>query len=192
MGHMQAMAVERTLLETARQRQDLLVIAIGAKLHDTNQDRFDVLLGGRRGVLFIEDVGGRIDLNTASPALLEAMARAVDLPPHALEQLRIWRRGGLRLQSVEDVFRVTAVDPVAFDILREIATVHSGRTGVFVEAAPTKLTALIPERILRADFSSAATGATFFVSVQWEGAERSFGLGIIRVTQGGGIVLSQV
>lgn len=83
-----------------------------------------------------QDVGGLIDLNTASPELLGLLFNALDFPPDATTVFSRWRQDGQRLLRVDDLIRITQADLTLLDQLLQIATVHSGRRGVNTEVAP--------------------------------------------------------
>jgi len=51
-------------------------------------------IGGIANTLFLQDMGGLIDLNTAAPDILERVVAAFELGPEAMTDYIAWRRAG--------------------------------------------------------------------------------------------------
>lgn len=105
--------------------------------------------------LVLQDVGGLIDLNAAAPDLLDTLTDSLDMPIDAIEIFRDWRRTPYRLQSVADFSRVANVPYEDGLRLRKFATVHSGRSGISPDAAPSELLTLL-EGVSEASLPSGA------------------------------------
>lgn len=121
--------------------------------------------------LRIQDVGGLIDLNTGTPELLARLFSALDAPSTAAASFRDWRRGGRRLQRVDDLIRIADIDTEQREALLAMATVHSGRTGVADAVAPDNVRALaagLPQ--------TAPSQMNFAVFVQSNGRESLIGV----------------
>lgn len=93
----------------------------------------------------LQSVGGLVDLNTASPEILERLITGYELSAtdiaSALQNYRTWRRQGYRLQRVSDFSRVTGIETEKLPNLKSLATVHSGRAVLSSEQMPTELLA---------------------------------------------------
>ena len=91
----------------------------------------------------LQSTGGLIDLNTATPELLERFLIGFDLTASeraaALASYRNWRRQGLRLQRVSDFARITGVAPDRMANIEALSTVHSGRSTLSADQAPMAL-----------------------------------------------------
>jgi competence protein ComEA len=64
--------------------------------------------------------GGKINLNTASSAELEALPR---VGPAMAERIIAWRTANGRFSSIDDLFQVTGIGDKTFEALRELVTV---------------------------------------------------------------------
>jgi len=106
-------------------------------------DVLNVRLNGNNVVVRLRDAGGRIDLNTAAPELLEHLARSLDLEPGMLDAYRAWRRTPHRLLRVSDFARISGAGPAAIDRLKRAATVYSGRRGISPEHATFEVLRLV-------------------------------------------------
>ncbi|WP_133840735.1 hypothetical protein [Pelagimonas phthalicica] len=102
-------------------------------------DKIELPFLGDQASLWLQDVGGLIDLNSAAPDLLNLLAREFSVSEDAMERFRQWRRTPHRLQSVTDFARVAEIDPEIVEGLDPFATVYSGRFGVAIEEAPIAL-----------------------------------------------------
>ncbi len=129
-------AAEATLIARGQISRELLDLAIAARTADPRATRVTASLGGEEHVLVLQDVGGLIDVNTASPELLARLGDGLGLSPSALEAWRAWRRNPRRAIRVEDFARVTGLPPERMADLRAVATVQSGRPGLAPDLAP--------------------------------------------------------
>lgn len=127
-------------------------------------------------IVRLQDCGGLIDLNTASPALLAQMAQRLDLPETALARLRDWRRSGLRLQRVADFARIGGLTEDEALAVARVATVYSGRPGIAPDAAPPEVLEIVtaPGGAVPEAFQSAPSGENFHVFLL--GGERLAGV----------------
>lgn len=94
-----------------------------------------------------QDVGGLVDLNYASPELLEGLLIALGLTSQeataVMLTFRDFRRTGLGLQRVSDFERIVGLVPNTLPTLANFTTVHSGRTGIAPDVAPLRLLELL-------------------------------------------------
>lgn len=92
-----------------------------------------------------EDVGGLVDLNAASPALLKALLLGLEIgkPNAALTRYRNWRRQGNRLIRVADFARVADISHTEMTNLEPHVTVFSGRPGIAGKVASTELLQMV-------------------------------------------------
>ncbi|NSX56998.1 hypothetical protein [Parasulfitobacter algicola] len=138
-----AVASERTmtrLQETSLDRQIALMGHTNRDaLHLSIIDLINDQSPGFEGMLY-QDVGGLIDLNTASPALLQRLFADITETTadrdDALRAYRTWRRQGRRLIRVDDLPRISGLPWSVITRLHQTATVHSGRTGISPDVAP--------------------------------------------------------
>ncbi len=94
-------------------------------------------------IIRVQDVGGLIDLNTASPELLAKLFETLEFPADAAARYRQWRREGQRLTRVDDLIRITGTDPAIGPDLLHVATVFSGRRGVSPDHTPSNVVSII-------------------------------------------------
>ena len=97
-------------------------------------------IGSEQSLFRLQSTGGLVDLNAASPVLMELFLRGFDLSDlavsDALSAYRSWRREGRRLNRVADFERIVELELPG---LKALATVHSGRTGISEDQAPLPL-----------------------------------------------------
>jgi hypothetical protein len=121
--------------ETTR-RADLL-LQLGPSVLDPDQT-IEAL-----GEISVQPVTGLIDLNTASPALLETLLKGYGLADStvsdALSDYRTWRREGRVFLRVADFYRVTGLSQQQVPEIERFATVFSGRIGIAADQAPLTL-----------------------------------------------------
>lgn len=100
---------------------------------------------GESYVTEFQDVGGLIDLNTASPSLLFTLLTAVHIenPTDVIAKYQAWRQQGFRLQRVSDFARVAGFSSEAAQRIGPFVTVHSGRRGIAPNASPLILLELL-------------------------------------------------
>ncbi|SFI65104.1 hypothetical protein [Jannaschia pohangensis] len=168
-------AVEGDLIVANASGADIVRLALSMKMEDA--DIRVVELGNRQVELL--DVGGLIDLNSAAPGLIDRLIERLGGGTAELAAYRTWRREGRRLVRVDDFIRVTGLVGVDID-LRKVATVHSGRTGISPEVAPSDVLDLIgmSENDLPEQWVSPASGHTFMVNiVSPSGTRRGLGIG---------------
>jgi hypothetical protein len=133
------------------------------------------------------DVGGLVDLNAASPALLERLIGVLGGGAGEMARYRDWRAGDRRLQRTGDLPRITGLD-VEPERLARLATVFSGRTGLAVAEAPIELLDLLGPSDLP---SSSAAGTTVQIRDVGSGrvlgtARLSVGANAVEIVQFGG------
>lgn len=91
----------------------------------------------------LRPVTGLVDLNTASPELLNLLLEGYGLPQarinQALETFQFWRGEGRKLQRVSDFGRVSGLTVNELPDLSKLATVFSGRDGIAIDQAPNQL-----------------------------------------------------
>lgn len=118
---------------------------------------FCTLGDGWRVAISVVDEGGKVDLNTANPELIEAMIRGMNsdgrvaaLVAKSIQKLReapaearsaqgTSSPSGTALRSVFELHQITGVDRDLFQALVPLVTVHSGSTGVDPGVAPLEL-----------------------------------------------------
>lgn len=125
----------------------------------------------------IQDVGGLIDLNAASPELLERMYAQLGFIPQAAAEFRDWRRDGRRLLRVSDLIRITGEQSANLD---KVATVYSGRRGISADLAPPEVVHLFGtvSGNIPVAFQSAPSGVNYAVY-----SDQGNYLGVISVSQ---------
>ncbi|MEE9455330.1 MAG: hypothetical protein V3V13_13250 [Paracoccaceae bacterium] len=187
---------------------------IGAQFHKVEQDAVrpnlmalsqiyadtaepvTVQLDGQDLSAHFQDVGGLVDLNYASPELLELLLNALGLAPHqtstAILAFRDFRQTGLRLQRVSDFARIARLDPATIPNLANFATVHSGRTGIAPDIAPIILLELLTgttgsrdflKSKISGKFHSPASGNLFRVVFQTQSTPQEIIVAIISLSQ---------
>jgi len=192
LAKLQESASERTLIVRHQTEQDILKLAIAWKALPENQGAtsFKIDLNNKRYRVRLQDAGGLIDLNTASPELLDILFDGLTAEPDAIVRFRDWRRGGKRLQRVSDLFAIAGIAPPAVMELARYATVFSGRRGVAFNVAPEPLSDLItrlagPGADTDPIFSSAASNVNFLVMVSEAGNGQEKTAGTIHIAGDG-------
>lgn len=185
---LQESATERTLIVRHQSEMDILNLAIGWKSLPENQgmNSFEIELNDNRYQIRLLDVGGLIDLNTASPELLGILFDWIGASQDAIIRFRDWRRSGNRLQRVSDLFTIAGIAAPADIELAQYATVFSGRRGVAIDEAPSLLVDLIkrtagPDADTDSRFASAASNVNFLVVVSKLGSRNEKIVGTIHV-----------
>lgn len=93
--------------------------------------------------LRLQPTGGLVDLNTASPELLERLLEGYGITPQkrdlALQAHQRWQEQDRQFLRVSDFARVTGFDLELLPNLTGLATVHSGQPTFSVEQAPLAL-----------------------------------------------------
>lgn len=186
LSHLHDAASEERLIRNGQLARDLLDLAIALR-HASGDERvtaFPVEVDGEPAVMRLQDVGGLVDLNTASPALLALLADRLVLPSDALARFRAWRRTPRRALRVSDFARVTGLDDENLPALLQIATVYSGRAGIAPEVAPQAVLDMLgasrPEDVPDT-LRSPPSGANFVVTVLRDRAASDVPLGVIHV-----------
>lgn len=153
---------EVTLLENEIALRDTLSIleSLDPSVFDGNQT---VEAGDYK--IHIQDVGGLIDLNTASPELLDIIFEELELDSAARQSYLDWRREGRRLLRVVDFQRVTGASRETIDWLGTVATVHSGRRGVSLEVISEELSDRLGGILLSLG-SSPRSGTNYILSIE--------------------------
>ena len=177
-------ATERMLAQRGATNRELLQLALQLKSTTQGRDKteFTVSLNGQDYTLFLQDVGGLIDLNTAAPDMLERVVEAFDLGPDAMADYIAWRRSGRRLLRAGDFLRVTGAGQDRLAELQAIATVHSGRRGIAPDVAAAGVLALLGEDPPPA-WLSPPSGVNYAVVLRGERTRR---IGVVHVGQGVG------
>lgn len=121
-------------------RQNIEAIS---QLYMANLAPISVELNGQSITPEFIDVGGLVDLNSATPDLLTKLLLGLKLSPvqasEAVAALRTFRRTGARLNRVSDFHRITGLTATTLPDLITFATVHSGRRGVAPNESPLAL-----------------------------------------------------
>ncbi|WP_421700985.1 hypothetical protein [Aliiroseovarius sp.] len=138
--------------------------------------------------LQLEDLGGRVDLNTATPALIQVLLDNMEADGEALTHWRNWRRAPRRFLRVSDFLRVTGVDPAQADWLRQVATVHSGRRGLAPDHVPAALLKAFAGGVVPSSLHDAPNGRNFAVILVEDTGARQIGI-ISRQPASGGRIL---
>lgn len=120
------------------------------------------------------DIGGLVDLNTASPNLLAALFDAWGADEQSQAAFWKWRQTQNRVMRVEDVLRLLGeVEPDLNELLQTV-TVFSGRAGV----SSLDRSAALEERLKARDldaFDTPATQNRFLVLEPTDGVHRVVG-----------------
>ncbi|WP_037317696.1 hypothetical protein [Ruegeria halocynthiae] len=134
---------ELILAKRQQENQSLAELALGVFSQGPTQtdprESLVIRQDNRELTLVLQDVGGLVDLNTAAPDLLDALSASLSFPSDAVERFRKWRRTPYRLHSVSDFARVAGLPYEDGLLLRQYATVHSGRYGIAPDLAPQEL-----------------------------------------------------
>jgi len=84
-----------------------------------------------------------VDLNSASPDLLQTLLNGYDITPQQsndmLTKYYAWRQQGHRLLRTSDFFRITQLDPSIFPNFENYTTVYSGKSGLSFETVSDDL-----------------------------------------------------
>jgi hypothetical protein len=162
---------EQTILTNQLHNQNTLRLAIALRIAHPDETAFDL---GKGNHIILQDVGGLIDLNTATPELLDRLAKDIGVTPLGLRRYRAWRQAGHRVMRVTDFLRVTGASEAMEPRLRAAATVFSGRSGIDPDVASQAALEVAAGRLgppallarsIRADFRSLASGSNFQVSL---------------------------
>lgn len=181
---------DQHLLSNSARTADLLRFAAAWK-RENSQDVLEFTIPNTQMRIRFQDVGGLVDLNTARPELINALAEPFGISQVGLARFREWRRNGNRLQRVEDFFRLTdGPNVIDHTALRRVATVHSGRVGVAVDIAPSILLDHLNQLDIT-DFVAAVSGTTFLIEKQEE-AIGTVLLGVLSIPREGPPVLLRI
>ncbi|KNG93783.1 hypothetical protein ATO11_11450 [Pseudaestuariivita atlantica] len=179
-----------TLARYAHRTQSLVDIAL--KTFGTGPGKvpfdqpLDLQWGDARVTLYLRDVAGLIDLNTAPADMLRRLAEASDLPVDRVAAFAAAREPMTRLQRVADFRRIVGASDEAMAVVSRVATVVSGRQGIDPDAAPIEVLEVLAGRSgTRADLAlsldrawiAPPTDTTFRVLAVIDGApERALGI----------------
>ncbi|WP_159086864.1 hypothetical protein [Loktanella sp. Alg231-35] len=130
MAHVQTQSAERYLAKQRHENAAILTILRDMGDEAASFDTLTLPVPFEGATVRLQDVGGLIDLNTASPELLERMFDVVGFPEDAARSVRDWKQDGQRFIRIDDVIRVTNADAILLDDMQFVATVHSGRRGI--------------------------------------------------------------
>ena len=144
-----------------------------------------------------QDVAGLIDLNTASPELLDPVFVKFNIEPDMQDIFWEWRGAGNAFYRLSDFQSLMQTKFEDGEELTEIATVLSGRRGVSLDVAPEEVTSLFPS--LHADqdqldprlieyFSTPPSDVNFRVLISANG--QRIGAGEISISGGIGRIAS--
>lgn len=175
-------ASERMLAQRGFTNRELLTLALQLKtsVAGREQTEFNAEINGVTHTLFLQDVGGLIDLNTAAPELLERVVEAFELGPEAMTDYIAWRRTGRRLLRVSDFLRVTGAGQERLTELLAVATVHSGRRGIAPDVAPQGVLAVLRQDELPPAWLSPPSGVNYAVVLVEETTHR---IGVVHMGQ---------
>lgn len=130
-NHARQMTVERQIAQTAFEDAELAELAMAWRATaDRDVAEMTVEFGDVSKIIHFEDVGAKIDLNTAAPPLLEALFGPGDFDTNAYAKYLEWRRSGRRLQRISDLTRIAGLSPEKLGAYQAFATVYSGRRGI--------------------------------------------------------------
>jgi hypothetical protein len=190
-------ATDRLILERQLQNEDILRLAMALRLSEPDTTSFSITLGGVSHQVSLQDVGGRVDLNSASPELLDRLARSFGIDEVGMTKFRTWRQVPNRLLSVADFLRLTELPVTSLVQLTAAATVHSGRVGVARDHATLEAFRIVsefpnapsvtPAAILQ-QFVSEPNGINFIVLAESDGRARALGVIELGGFPGGRIV----
>lgn len=171
LAHLVDSSTEARLLGQQHERVALLrLVAATASLDDVILD--DLPPPFENLMVRLQDVGGLIDLNAATPELIGALFAATRLPPEAQARYWDWRRGPRRLLRTSDLPSVTGAPRDLAPWLDEVATVFSGGSGVAEAVAPEQVRAMLREGALSTDLpASLSPSSNWAVYVRRSGVE---------------------
>lgn len=180
LSQLQLKASENTLIVRGHENNSILELAIDWRLRTQaeNLDSFFVEFETGPAEVIFQDVGGLIDLNTASPDLLSKLAEYLGIDRTGLSAYRDWRRTPHRLLRISDFARVTNSEATPSANLSTLATVHSGRPGFAQDVATSDVLKVVggtPE-----SFQSAQSGVNFLVLIRHEN-KTAKGIGTIHL-----------
>lgn len=192
MAHLQSNRSNSVLAENMHLNGDILqwVLSAAPPVADKTAPLWREM-NGTNVTVHLQDAGGLIDLNTATPDLLDLLVTQMDLPAEALTDYRAWRRTPYRLLRVTDFLRVTGAGPEHRDWLLQVATVYSGRPGVAPDHAPLPVLELITERTGARDtlakslpdhLISPASGTNFNVMAEMNSVGGHVLIGTVHIT----------
>lgn len=142
-GHLNELSAEQSILENMNLDFALLEVVSKLDAAEITESQTNQIALTPDLTVYLQDVGGLIDLNTAHPNLLAALFDRLGFPYDATEKYVSWRREGRRLLRVCDIYRIVGTEDACTDQLKEIATVFSGRSGVSAREAPDAFWALM-------------------------------------------------
>jgi len=159
--------------------KSLLYLAVSKRQGQENSSHIRMVFKGSNYTAIFQDVGGLVDLNTASPDLLSTVLENLGArdPSDIIEKLRAWRRQGYRLLRSEDFARITGLSSAVMRPLSQITTVFSGRRGISPDVAPGTILEILasetgsPEYLasrIPPTYISPASGVNFRVIIQNE------------------------
>lgn len=135
LAHLQTQNTELLLAERNATRVHLLETARDLLAKDSSIRDISVQLADTVYVIKVVDAGGLVDLNTASPNLLDSYLDAIGLTIEERERFRAWRQSSKRLLRFSDLIRVSDASDSDTTLLSATATVFSGRSGVSLQEA---------------------------------------------------------
>ncbi|PTW61049.1 general secretion pathway protein K [Breoghania corrubedonensis] len=120
-------------------------------------------------VITMQDVAGRLDLNTASRELLLAVLDGAMKPDAASRLIAaiMSRRNDDQFRTVEELAQLPGVDRALYERLRSGLTVHSGRAALDKRSTPPDLRGQLARAGIADDiaYASSPDGRKFAVSV---------------------------
>ena len=164
LSHLQYQQIEVGLAEqNFRDHEALKAVVERADIDEVRRGgSISINLSGENSNLQLIDVGGLIDLNSASPPLLESLFAALDLDPDALASFRRWRQQSRRLLRVEDLERIVG-ENIDLALLQGVATVFSGRAGVAADQAASSVQNLFGDSTDLSQFASPPSNSSFLI-----------------------------
>lgn len=158
---METLAVEHSLLEHDQWQSDVLNAALAFRTAQPRTASFE--LSGIE--VSLRDVGGLVDLNTATPELLQRLAQGLGITEMQMASFRTWRRMPHRTLSQNDFARVTQLSHEQFTLLDRLTTVFSGRSGISIDNTSEELVTVLGHThgSLPTNMQSEPTGTTFVV-----------------------------
>ena len=141
-SRLQAVRTDELILRNQFLRQELLRYVLQFDRADlTAQENSlpDLEISGTIYRILLQDVGGLIDLNTATPKLIQMLTDALELPDSAYHDYTAWRQAPNSLNRVTDFLSIVRADHSKREWLLSVATVHSGRSGLSPTDAPAEM-----------------------------------------------------
>lgn len=163
--------------QVQKEKRDLIrqsISAMAMLAMDASEHETEFEIAGQNHVARLQDVGGLVDLNYASPGLLAALIRGLGYSALETEagvtNIRQFRETGAKLLRASDFWRISQLEEIAPSNIINLTTVYSGKSGVAPEQAPIELLEVLTgnsgtttslQSTLPETFVSLASGSAF-------------------------------